>query len=266
MSRVDVVFAVDNSTSMQEEIAALQGPVFESFPDALLSVGDGLVDFRLAVVDGCISPAVFHDSGRSGPCQFSTGRNFMVSSSPTFADEYACVMDLSTAGWQGEPDTCSGRNDDEQPASTAAAAMLARGGPNAGFLRDDAALLLVVLTDEDENPIPARAAKTIAADLVEAKADITVLGIGAERDCDGPYGEAYEANTLRAMTDVFVEAVSASGGICVTASSKPRSPRSSGSSTSAGEPYETTDASSLMYSGWPPAARMSRRVEAAGSR
>ena len=209
VSRVDVVLAVDNSTSMQEEIAALQGPVFDSFPNALLSVGDGLVDFRLAVVDGCISPPVFHDAGDSGACRFSTGRNFMVSSSPRFAEEYACVMELSTAGFQGQADTCSGRNDDEQPASTAAAALAAREGPNAGFLRDDAALLLVVLTDEDENPIPHQAPEAIAADLIAAKgasSDVTVLGIGADHDCDGPYGEGYEASTLRAITDVFVEA------------------------------------------------------------
>lgn len=211
VSHVDVVLAVDDSTSMQDEIAALQGPVFDSFPGALLAVGKGLRDFRLAVIDGCIDPPYFHDSGESGDCRFATGTNYMVSSAPTFAQEYACVMDLSTHGYQGQPDRCTGRHDDdEQPASTAAAALAQVDGPNAGFLRDDALLLLVVITDEDELPMPPVGPEQLAEELIAAKGDVDelfVLGIGGDRDCpEGPYGKAAPARTLRAMTDVFIDA------------------------------------------------------------
>jgi len=209
ISRVDVVLAVDDSNSMEEEIAALQGPVFDSFPSALLSIGDGLVDFRLAVIDGCIDPPSFHDWGESGDCGFASGASYMISSDPGFAAEYACVMELTTYGSQGQPDRCTGHNDDEQPASTAAAALARDEGPNAGFLRDDASLFVVVITDEDEAPMPERTPEALADALVTAKGDIDdvfVLGIGAERECDGPYGEAHEAETLHAVTDVFIDA------------------------------------------------------------
>lgn len=209
ISRVDVVLAVDDSNSMEEEIAALQGPVFDAFPSALLSIGEGLIDFRLAVIDGCISPPNFHDWGESGACGFASGASYMVSSDPAFTAEYACVMELTTHGWQGLPDECTGHNDDEQPASTAAAALATVDGPNAGFLREDATLFVVVITDEDEAPMPSRTPSEIADDLVAAKGDIDevfVLGIGANRDCTGPYGEADEAETLHAVTDVFIDA------------------------------------------------------------
>lgn len=209
VARVDVVLAVDDSTSMQEEIAALQGPVLASFPAALMSLGDGLVDFQLAVIDGCATPPYFHDWGESGPCGLSTGRNHMVSTSPSFADEYACVMDLTTRGFGGAPDACTGANDDEQPLGAAAAALADRDGVNAGFLRDDAALLVVAITDEDERPIPRRSPLEIAEALVAAKGDVEhvfVLGIGGDHDCRGPYGEAYDARTLRAVVDLFIAA------------------------------------------------------------
>jgi hypothetical protein len=209
ISRVDVVLAVDDSNSMEEEIAALQGPVFDAFPSALLSIGNGLVDFRLAVIDGCITPPNFHDWGESGDCGFASGASYMVSSDPAFSAEYACVMELTTRGWHGQADECTGSNDDEQPASTAAAALARDDGPNAGFLRDSASLFVVVITDEDEAPMPSRTPGQIADALVAPKGDIDdvfMLGIGAERECDGPYGEAHEAETLHAVTDVFIDA------------------------------------------------------------
>ncbi|GEM_PF-6866647 len=208
--KVDVVIAVDNSGSMVEEIAALRGPVFDSFPATLLEVGEGLEDFRLAVIDACNQPAAFHNWGTGGSCSFSTGNNYMVSTSEALLDEYSCVMNLTTAGYQGQEDGCSGNDDDEQPANTAATALTQPllDGTNGSFLRDDAVLFVVAITDEDEQANPARSAQEIADALIDAKGSIdrvVFLGIGGGQPdfCEGAYGTAEPAPILQAVAKVF---------------------------------------------------------------
>jgi len=207
--KVDVVFAVDNSGSMQEEIEELQGPVFDSFPDALLAVNGGLLDFQLAVIDACNDPPYFHNHGDSGDCNFANGANYMVSSNAALEAEYACVMELTPSGYEGMADGCSGSNDDEQPANTAADAVSLAGAQNAGFLRDDAILLVVAMTDEDEKPLPVQSAQEVANKIIDAAGgidNVVFLGIAGASDCDGPYGSADDAAFLREITQVFVDA------------------------------------------------------------
>lgn len=209
--RVDVVIAIDNSGSMQEEIAALSGPVFDSFPQTLLDVGNGLDDFQLAVIDACNNPPFLHDTGAGGACNYSTGANYMSSNSPALLDEYHCVTELTQSGYQGMADECSGDNDDEQPASTAAEAVgsAAADAENAGFVRDDAVLFVVAITDEDEQPVPDRNAQEIYDRIVSAKGtvdNVVFLGIGGGSDCDGPYGGAENADFLREVSELFVAA------------------------------------------------------------
>jgi hypothetical protein len=206
--RVDVILAIDNSGSMQEEIAALAGPVFDSFPQTLLDVGNGLDDFQLAVIDACNDPPLFHDTGAGGACGYSTGANYMSSNSPDLLGEYQCVTELTQDGYMGTPDDCSGDNDDEQPASTAAGAVNppASEAENAGFVRDDAVLFVVAITDEDEQPVPDASAQAIADRIVAAKGtvqNVVFLGIGGDSDCEGPYGGAEEADRLREVAQVF---------------------------------------------------------------
>jgi hypothetical protein len=208
---VDVVLSVDNSGSMSEEIEALRGPVFDSFPQTLLDVGNGLDDFHLAVIDACNDPPFFHDWGDDGDCNFPGDVNFMSSTSPTLTDEYSCVTNLTTSGYKGMADNCSGSNDDEQPANTAADAVSqpAIDGANSGFLREDAVLFIVAITDEDEQPVPAATPDEIAAKIIAAKGtidNVVFLGIGGDSDCDGPYGGADEAEVLREVTQIFVDA------------------------------------------------------------
>ncbi len=207
--KVDVVMAVDNSGSMQEEIEVLQGPVFDSFPDALLAVNGGLLDFQLAVIDACNDPPHYHNHGDPGDCNFANGANYMVSSNPALEAEYACVTQLSTSGWNGMGDGCSGSNDDEQPANTAADAVSLNGGANMGFLRDDAVLLVVAITDEDEKPLPAQSAQEVANKIIGAAGgieNVVFLGIAGASDCEGPYGGADDAAFLREITQIFVDA------------------------------------------------------------
>ncbi|MGB1277921.1 MAG: hypothetical protein ACPG77_19400, partial [Nannocystaceae bacterium] len=217
-AKVDVVFAIDNSGSMSEEHSALQGPVFASFPEALLMVGNGIEDFHLGVIDACPKPAYFHNWGNEGACNFSTGENWMTSDSPNLDQEYACVTDFANNGYNDMADACldSGDfgDDDEQPATTAAGSVseAALQAANLNFLRDDALLFVVAMTDEDEEAIDENANDvdpvTIAQAIIAAKGsvdEVIFLGIGGASNCNGPYGSANDASKLQEITQVLVQ-------------------------------------------------------------
>lgn len=204
--RIDVVIAVDNSGSMKEEKDALRDIAFPGFASALINVAGGLDDFRVGVLDACNRPATFHTSGMSGACNFQSGKPWMESSSSQLVAEFKCVGDIQAADMQ-----CSGDNDDEQPATSATesleAAWTGPGKPNEGFLRNDALLVVVAITDEDEQPIPGANAQAVYDRLVAIKGDVknmVFLGIGGASACEGAYGSAKEATLLREVTDKFI--------------------------------------------------------------
>jgi hypothetical protein len=130
----------------------------------------------------------------------------MDSSSSDLVGEFQCVGDIDSSDA-----LCSGDNDDEQPASAAATALEppwnAPGGANWGFLREEALLIVIAITDEDEQPRPAVPAQSIFDRIVAVKGGVSrvvFLGIGGASDCSGPYGEANEARTLMAVTEGFI--------------------------------------------------------------
>lgn len=211
--KVDVILAVDNSGSMSEEHEALRGSVFDSFPQTLLAINEGIDDFHLAVIDACPKPAYFHDTGAGGACDYSTGANYMISSSPQLAEEFACVSDFSPAGYMGQDDMCLDAgdfgDDDEQPGLTAAEAVAeaASEGANSGFLRNDALLFIVTITDEDEALVDVGSTAEIRDRILAAKGGdinrIVYLAIAGGSDCNGPYGSAQDAVQARALADMF---------------------------------------------------------------
>jgi hypothetical protein len=198
--RVDIVIAVDNSGSMSEEKAALRDIAFPGFASSLIGVAGGLDDFRVGVIDACNRPANFHTQGLGGACNFHGGSTWIDSSSPALVDEFKCVGDIDSSDMQ-----CSGSNDDEQPASAAADAL--QPGANDGFLRPDALLVVVAITDEDEQPVPDASTQAVYDRLVAIKGDVrklVFLGIGGASSCAGAYGDADEATRLRELTDLFI--------------------------------------------------------------
>lgn len=204
---IDLVFCVDNSGSMGEEIRAFREDLWPLFADALIEVSGGLggAPFHAAVLDACPNPANFHTRGDDGECFFESGQVWMESDSSDLVGEFQCVGDI-----YDDDITCSGSNDDEQPASVAATALLPPWitGVNAGFLRDDALLIVVAITDEDETPVPSASAHEVYERLIAAKggdvSKMVFLGIGGADDCDGEYGEADEAEKLKDITDYFI--------------------------------------------------------------
>jgi hypothetical protein len=204
-SAVDVIFAVDNSGSMQEEKAALVGIVFPAFAAKLAAIAT-VESFRAAVLDACPQPANFHKRGATGECGFAGGSAWMDSATPVdlLTKEFACVADI----YAGDVE-CSGNNDDEQPAVAAATSLEApwKESDNAGFLRDEALLVIVAITDEDETPVPAQSPAQLVARILSAKGDpsrVVFLGIGGSSACDsGAYGSAKHAKQLQELTALF---------------------------------------------------------------
>jgi hypothetical protein len=187
--KVDVVFAIDASGSMQGVVQDLQVAVNSWVQSLLNEVGEGGIDdFHLAVIDGCDQSPFFHDTNEtSGSCGFSTGRNYMISSSANLGTEFTCVSNTRDSNWMGQPDTCSGDNDDENMATAASKAVSfpAATTENAGFLRDDAVLVVVAVTNEDEGSAGGFGTDTqeVYDRLIAAKNDpnnVVFIGIGGK--------------------------------------------------------------------------------------
>lgn len=198
---VDLVIAVDGSSSMNEELEAMREEIFPAFAQRLQTLGADLDDFRVATLDACPTPASFHTRGARGECNFSSGQAWIESTSPAIEAEFACVGDIFLDDQQ-----CSGDNDDEQPATSVVAAL--QGGTNAGFRRDDALLIVVAITDEDEQPTgDAQSPDEIYRGLVDLAAGdprrMVFLGIGGADECEGEYGDAEEADDLAELTGLF---------------------------------------------------------------
>ncbi|MGQ0504163.1 MAG: hypothetical protein ACT4TC_02500, partial [Myxococcaceae bacterium] len=207
--KIDLIFTVDNSQSMQEEHKAMRTTVFPAFAKALKGI-KGLEDFRVGVDDACPFPATFKTRGTTAPeCAFQSGKPWMTNASTKLEEEFACAGDI----WSGDA-KCTGANDDEQPASAAAATLE---GANPGFLRDDAVLVAVGITDEDEKYTPGPGPFDVSRDLtaqqiydrlVATKGGnvnrMVFLGIGGKEACThGTYGSALEAKKLKAVTELF---------------------------------------------------------------
>ena len=198
---------------MSEEHAALQGPVFDSFPQALLDINNGIDDFQLAVIDACPKPAVFHNWGDAGACNFSTGVNHMISTSPALATEFACVTTFPARGYNDQPDNCiddgAFKDDDEQPGLTSAESVSPMNvmGANFGFVRDDAILFVVAITDEDEELADVGSVQEIHDRLIAAKggdpASVVYMGIAGASECNGPYGSALNATVSQSLAGLF---------------------------------------------------------------
>lgn len=151
---IDVLFVIDNSSSMAKQ----QGRLLASFPgfiDGIRNTVEDVDSFHIGVVT---SDAYAHNSaGCKGLGDLVTKTGGPDSSDaycgPMLADQrfatesddleqaFPCVAKVGTDG-AGE----------ERPISAAVAALdpdkLAPGGCNEGFLRDEAILVLVVVTDD----------------------------------------------------------------------------------------------------------------------
>jgi hypothetical protein len=149
--KMDIVFMIDNSGSMKEEQQSLAEsfPQFLSIIDAFRTARGDALDYRIAVtttgrdlhyrVTG--TPVTeFGDNGAFHQA-CGMGRRWLERGDETLASSFACLANVGTSG----PSI-------EMPLRALRMALedRVRDGTNAGFLRDDALLSIVVLTDEDD--------------------------------------------------------------------------------------------------------------------
>ena len=171
---IDFVFVVDNSRSMADEQEQLVLAV-PGFVDAMENALPSVKNFRVGVVDTDSYPGLgtledpLDSCTRSGAdcsscdyqtgafvtkpnsatdpstsCNFSTGSSYMEGDSETFASEFECAALTGTAG-----------NGTEQQIGALVEAISdernAPGACNEGFLRDEALLVFLVITDEEDD-------------------------------------------------------------------------------------------------------------------
>jgi hypothetical protein len=235
-ARMDILFVVDDSGSMREE----QGNLAANFDD-FIAVLDGFqtddgspLDYRVAVTTSGrdvsytvqpepipgfpfpLPPIDFSEQGDDGAFRqgCGMGRRWIERTDPDPAGTFACVAQVGTSG----PGL-------EMPLYAAELAFGARvaDGSNAGFVRDDALLAVVFLTDEDDCSRPDDGF-TIASDSCDPEwpeqppvghfvavldalkgdrgrwATAVIAGPGPG-ECSSQFGNAREAKRLRAFAD-----------------------------------------------------------------
>lgn len=154
--RMDFVFVVDDSGSMSQEQASLSS-AFPQFATVLndyrITTGQQL-DYRVALtttgrtVNWSITlPGLgtipMNETGDNGAFRNNCGvpRRWLERADPTMATALACRANVGTSGPSFE-----------MPMLTTMMSLKERitDGTNAGFLRDDALLAIVIITDEDD--------------------------------------------------------------------------------------------------------------------
>jgi hypothetical protein len=220
-NKMDIMFVVDNSPSMTEEQANLA----KNFPEFIKVINDYKtakgeeLDYRVAVAtsDDVADQGKFRKSRGANPeldasdplisCNPGPNNNPWLERKDTnITDFFACRAQVGTIG----------RNI-ERPLESARLAVTDRisDGLNTmngqSFVREDALLALVIITDEDEGsanggnvtPEPLKDAPLYAADFDAVKifrgrwASAVIAG---DRGCDTPLGKAADAVRLRQFT------------------------------------------------------------------
>ncbi len=157
-SKIDFVFIVDNSLSMEDDQANLVAN-FPALIDGIESTLEDVDDYHVGVVatdaygwnsPGCrfMGGLVTHTGGDASSNQacgpFAEGHNFMTEQDDLH-QSFACAAQMGVGGFGAE-------------APMDALGAVVRGdlaGPgecNEGFIRDDALLVAVVITDEWDGP------------------------------------------------------------------------------------------------------------------
>ena len=155
--KMDIVFVVDNSGSMQEEQSNLASnfPMFASLLKSYTVNNGQPLDFRVAItttgrtidynidLGGGFGTFPEHEDGQNGAFQnnCNSPKRWLDPTDPSLGTTLGCRANVGTSGPSVEmPMLMSKWSLSDRVAD----------GTNAGFLRDDALLAIVILTDEDD--------------------------------------------------------------------------------------------------------------------
>jgi hypothetical protein len=157
--KVDLLFVIDDSISMDDEQAAL----IAAFPDFITAMQTELADtdgYNIGVITsdayagdptcapgqrGVLVTQTAGDQSSNQVCgPYSSGARHMTEQEDDLAARFSCAAQVGVAG-----------DPDERPIEAMLAALSAEmNGPgdcNTGFVRDDALLVVVLITDEEDD-------------------------------------------------------------------------------------------------------------------
>jgi hypothetical protein len=188
---VDVLWVVDNSCSMEEELDQVRNN-FTSFVTEFTSLG---LDYHLAVVT----------TDMDNPDHKGKIQGEIIDSST--ADPIATFLDATDLGFDGSPY--------EKGFAAAQAALTAplTSGANAGFLRESAALAIIVLSDETDGS--GMSASNFSSWLGGLKSDPALANFSAICGDRGFGCQEFDwaGNTLSASGgDKYIDATELTGG------------------------------------------------------
>lgn len=191
--KMDIVFVIDNSFTMEEEQDNLRAsfPRFAQMLDQFKTKSGSSLDYRVAVTstDSDRDKGAFRTVGGSG-------RPWLDRSDGIIIDAFSRRASLGTSG-----------SSYERPLESLRLALTDRiaDGANGTFRREDALLAFVVLTDEDEGGSFENAPARPIPDYINFFDQIAgsrarwatalIAGLGPGR-CQSAFGEAYEATRL----------------------------------------------------------------------
>jgi hypothetical protein len=154
--KMDILFVIDNSGSMLEEQdnLAVNFPQFISVLDGFRASNGAPIDYRVALTSTGVTkswaseilPGFPFPDGQAGDdgrmlqrCGMT--RPWVERADPGAANTFSCAAELGTSGPASEMPLASIKLALDERVSD---------GSNAGFVRDDALLAIVILTDEDD--------------------------------------------------------------------------------------------------------------------
>jgi hypothetical protein len=155
--KVDLLFVIDNSGSMQGEQASLIAS-FDGFVAGIQATLDSADDYHIGVVTtdtyannapgctglGALVTQTGGDASSGTDClPFTSGARYIDQTEPDLAGKFSCIAQVGITGSGDEIQAKAGY-------TAISPALNAPGACNEGFIRDDALLVVVIITDEDD--------------------------------------------------------------------------------------------------------------------
>lgn len=221
--KMDILFVVDDSGSMGEEQSNLASnfPKFVSKIESFKTKSGSKLDWRLAVtttgrnlsytVATPMGNLPMNEHGDDGAFRMKkecgTTKRWVDKSDPNASGAFTCLAKAGTGGASIE-----------MPLEATKLALVDRiaDGTNAGFLRPDALLAVVILTDEDDcsrtdnnftvandvcetmdNVRPVAEYKTVLDTAAQGEGRWATAVIAGDKECTSSFGDAIEAKRLK---------------------------------------------------------------------
>lgn len=221
--KMDIIFVIDDSGSMAEEQSNLAAnfPKFVSKIESFKTKGGAKLDWRLAVtttarnlnytISTGFASLPMSEKGDDGAFRMSkdcgTTKRWVEKSDANASSAFSCLAKAGTGGASIE-----------MPLEATKLALVDRvaDGTNAGFLREDALLAVVILTDEDDcsrednnftiqndrcdtmpNVQPVTHYKSVLDSAAKGEGRWATAVIAGDKACKSSFGDAIEAKRLK---------------------------------------------------------------------